>query len=100
MVTQYDDKGKIFTQVISKIPVEVIIHVGGQIIYGTIHLRPNERVIDEINNTQGFVAVTAATVSNTNGTILYESNFLSLNMAHIIWVIPADEINHSKDQDE
>ena len=97
MVTQFDDKGKIFTQVISKKPVEVIIQMGVQTIRGTIHVRPSERVIDEINHTQGFMAVTDATISDMARNILYECSFLSLNVDHITWIIPADEVSLPKD---
>jgi hypothetical protein len=100
MVTQFDDKGKIFTQVISKKPVDVIIQIGIQTIRGTIHLRPTERVIDEINHTQGFMAVTDATVLNASGEVMYITSFLSLNVDHITWVIPSEEINHIKDQND
>jgi hypothetical protein len=97
LVTQFDDKGKIFTQVISKKPIKVIIQMGHQSIRGTIHVRPTERVIDEINHAQGFMAVTDATISDEGRNILYETSFLTLNVDHITWIIPADEINQPKD---
>jgi hypothetical protein len=93
MVTQFDDKGKIFTQVISKKPVTVIIQTDKQTIRGTIHVRPTERVIDELNHTQPFMAVTDASVLDENGAVIYSCNFLTLNTDHIVWIIPADEIN-------
>ena len=96
MVTQFDDKGKIFTQVISKKPVAVIIQTSHHTIRGTIHVRPTERVIDELNHTQPFMAVTEVCVSDENGNILYESHFLTLNTSHISWIIPADEVTEAK----
>lgn len=96
-MTQFDDKGKIFTQVISKKPVKVIIQMGVQTIRGTIHVRPTERVIDEINHAQGFMAVTDATISEATRGVLYETSFLTLNVDHITWIIPAEEINHPKE---
>ena len=96
MVTQFDDKGKIFTQVISKKPVTVIIQTDRHTIRGTIHVRPTERVIDELNHTQLFMAVTDVTVMDESGKILYESNFLTLNTSHITWIIPADEVTEPK----
>ena len=92
MVTQFDDKGKVFTQVIAKKPVEVIIQTTRQTIHGTIHVRPSERVIDEINHAQTFMAVTDAEIFNEQGMILHKTAFLTLNTEHVIWIIPADEV--------
>jgi hypothetical protein len=92
MVTKFDDKGKIFTQVISKKPYTVIIQTTRQTIRGTIHVRPNERVIDEINNSAKFIAVTDATVVDLDGNMLYQSSFVTLNRDQIIWLLPMDDI--------
>ena len=96
MVTQIDDKGKIFTQVISKKPVAVVIQTTQQTIHGTIHVRPADRVIDELNHSQPFLAVTEAEVMAGDGSIAYTCSFLTLNTDHIVWVIPADEITSEK----
>lgn len=96
MVTQFDDKGKIFTQVISKKPYTVIIQTTNQTIRGTIHVRPTERVIDEINGSAKFIAVTDATILDLDGNHLYESSFITLNRDQIIWLIPLDEMQSGK----
>ncbi len=92
MVTHYDEKGKIFTQVVSKHPVKVIIQVAQNIIRGTIHVRPDLRVMDELNGTEGFMAVTDAVVYNGQNEALYRSAFMVINTGHITWVIPEEEI--------
>jgi hypothetical protein len=97
MVTKFDDKGKIFTQVISKKPYTVIIQTTRQTIRGTIHVRPNERVIDEINSSAQFIAVTEATVLDLDGKLLYESSFVTLNRDQIIWLLPMDDILPQKE---
>ncbi len=99
MVTQFDDKGKIFTQVISKRPYSVIIQTTRQTIRGTIHVRPTERVIDEINHSLKFIAVTDATVTDDEGKFMYESSFVTLNTDQIVWILPVDEIQANKDND-
>jgi hypothetical protein len=96
MVIPFDDKGKIFTRVITKRPFPVIIQTTRQVIRGTIHVRPSERVIDEINNSEKFIAVTAAVVSDLDGNLLYESSFITLNRDQIVWLIPLDEIQSNK----
>jgi hypothetical protein len=96
MVTQYDDKGKIFTNVISKKPVGVEIQTVKSRIHGTIHVRPSERVIDELNHTPTFVAVTDADVLNDDGTVAYSCNFLVLNSDQIVWIVPDEELIRDK----
>lgn len=92
MVTQYDEKGKIFTQVITKKPVPVIIQTATHRIRGTVHVRPDERVIDELNNSSNFIAVTEARVMGDNEEQLYGCEFLTLNKEQIIWIIPDEEV--------
>lgn len=92
MVTQYDDKGKIFTQVVSKRPVRVIIQTVREQIHGTIYVRPEERVIDELNTPSTFIAVTDARVNDEAGAQLYACEFLTLNKEQVVWIIPDEEI--------
>jgi hypothetical protein len=93
MVTQYDDKGKFFTRVINKKPVAVLIQSTRQTIRGIIHVQPNERIIDELNSTPAFLAVTDAELIAPDGSVAYTSKFLSLNTSQIIWIIPIEEIS-------
>ncbi len=92
MLPSYDEKGKIFTQVISKKPVQVTIQTSHHLIHGKIHIRPNDRLKDELNQSEKFIAITDAAISNLQGTFLYRSKFLTLNIDHIIWMIPDDEL--------
>ncbi len=88
----YDERGKIFTKVVSKIPVSVIIQTTGQLIHGKIHVKPEERLSDELNLDERFLPVTNAIIYNLDGQILYEANFLSINRSQIIWILPAAEL--------
>ena len=91
MVAQFDEKGKIFTQVVTKHPVSVIIQTPDQLIRGEIHVRPNARVIDELNGQERFIAVTEAVVYNNLNEEIYRTNFLVVNVKHILWIIPEEE---------
>jgi hypothetical protein len=91
MVTQFDAKGKIFTQVVSKEPVMATIQTGNQTIRGCIHVRPDARVKDELNGQDQFIAVTDAVVYNDQKDEIYRCNFLVVNTNHIVWVIPEEE---------
>ena len=92
MVTQYDEKGKIFTSIITKKPAEVIIHTLLHKITGVLHYRPDNRLIDELNSTNLFLAVTNGKVYDQNNNLLYQSDFITINTNQIIWVIPFDEL--------
>ncbi len=92
MVTHYDEKGKIFTQVVTKHPVQVVIQTVHNMIRGTIHIRPDFRVMDELNGTEGFLAVTDAVVFDNLNEELYRTGFMVVNTDHVVWVIPEEEL--------
>ena len=91
MVTQYDEKGKVFTQVVSKEPVRVTIQTTRNTIEGMIHVRQDTRVKDELNNQETFLAVTGATVFNDQREAIFRSEFLIVNRDQIIWLIPEED---------
>jgi len=92
MVTQYDYKGKIFTQVIKKEPLHVTIQTNQQTIRGTIHIRPETRLLDALNEQEHFLAVTDAVIFNSQNEEILRAGFITLNVDHIIWVTPNEEI--------
>lgn len=91
MYPDYDDKGKIFTQVITKKPVDVIIQTTSHQITGKLHIRPEDRIKDELNSNEQFLAVTDATILDDKGNPLHQCSFLSINRSHIIWLIPIED---------
>ncbi len=91
MKIRFDDKGKFFTDVVPKAAVSVMIQTIHQRIEGRIYLRPGERLKDEINNSEQFLAVTDAVIYSANNEELYHINFLTLNREHIVWIMPTDE---------
>lgn len=93
MVTSYDEKGKIFTQVVTKRPVPVVIQTAQNMIRGTMHVRHDSRIKDELNEENQFLAVTEAVVYNLQEQEMYKTDFLVVNRNHIIWVIPEEEIS-------
>jgi hypothetical protein len=96
MVTQFDEKGKIFTNIISKRPVRVIIQTTSHCIRGEIYVRPDERLKDELNHSEDFIAVTNAVVLGADQQELYRTGFLTINTRQVIWLIPDDEINNNE----
>ena len=91
MFGQFEEKGKIFTNVITKKPVTVHIQTTTNLIHGTFHVRPDERLKDELNQSEMFIAVTDAKVYALDGNLVQECSFLAVNIAHIIWLFQDDE---------
>jgi len=88
MSVEYDDKGKYFTNVISKHPVPVLIQTTRHLIRGKIHIRPEERVKDELDLPELFLAITEASILDADGKEAYHSDFLAVLRTQIIWVMP------------
>jgi hypothetical protein len=97
MITEFDDKGKIFTNVISKKPIEVIIQAADYRIQGNLYVTPGERIKDELNSSDGFIALTDTVVCDQIGKELYATKFLTLNASSIIWLIPVNELIDNSD---
>jgi hypothetical protein len=98
MTTYFDEKGKIFTPVIAKEPVAVIVQTVMHRITGNIHIHPEERIKDELDRPEAFLAVTEAKVFNTDGQEIHSAAFISINRQHIIWVLPLADLKKSHEQ--
>jgi hypothetical protein len=83
-----DEKGKFFTEVVSKIPVAVTLQTVTHRILGNIHIRPDQRLKDELNMSESFVAVTDASILDADGKIIYRTEFLAVRRDQIVWVMP------------
>jgi hypothetical protein len=92
MPAQFDEKGKIFTPIVKKIPCDAIIQTANYRIEGKVHIRPDDRLKDDMNGTEMFVAVTEAVVYDTSGQVTFRTNFMLVNRTQIIWLMPANEV--------
>ena len=92
MFKDLGEKGKIFTNVVPKTPVPAIIQTITHRISGEVYMKPDERLKDELNRSEQFLAVTDAKVFNENGDVIFTSKFLTLNRDHIVWLIPDTEM--------
>lgn len=88
MSIEYDEKGKIFTDVVSKIAIYATIQTTTHMLRGRIHVRRDQRILDELDLTENFLAVTEASVLGADGQVLFQSPFLAVRRSHIVWVIP------------
>jgi hypothetical protein len=92
-----DEKGKIFTEVVTKIPVPVIIQTTTHRLLGNIHIRPDQRLKDELDFAEPFVAVTNASVLDADGKIVHRADFLAVRRDQIVWVLPEEKTAKERD---
>lgn len=88
MTIEYDEKGKIFTDIVPKIAIYATIQTTIHMLRGRIHVRRDLRIIDELNLDENFIAITDVSVLGKDGQVLIQVPFLSVRRAHIVWVIP------------
>ena len=92
MSYDYNEKGKIFTDVINKTAVKAIIQTVTHQIEGVIHIRRDKRVKDELDEAERFLAVTDAKIFAADGSVTHQAKFLSVAREQIVWVIPGETV--------
>ena len=92
MLNRVDEKGKVFTQRVRKVSVEVeIVTIQGHV-KGHLHVSPEQRVKDLLNSSdEQFLAVTGVTIRSSEGWDTREVGFIAINKQHIVSVIPINE---------
>ncbi len=70
MEIEYDEKGKFFTDVVSKDVISADIQTMTHHIRGNVHVRKGDRLSDEINQPNVFLPVTSAKIYNQDGVLL------------------------------
>ncbi|PWH19019.1 MAG: hypothetical protein DDG59_04405 [Anaerolineae bacterium] len=92
MSTRYDEKGKFFTDRVTKEQIPVMIQTIFGRIEGFFYVMAGARLKDEINNAEQFIAITNAKIYDLNGECEVLCEFLSLNRDHIVWLAPQSEV--------
>ena len=95
MAIEFDEKGKFFTDVVSKVPVQAVVQTVGQLVRGKVHVREGERLKDELDRDELFLAMTDASVIGPNGEVQFQAPFLAVRRSQIIWVLPDDDQSRS-----
>ena len=98
MTIEYDDKGKIFTDVVSKVAIPAVVQTTQHLIRGNIHVRRDERLKDELDRDELFLAMTDVSMLGEGGQELHTSRFVAVRRAQIVWVMPAREVQESGEQ--
>jgi len=88
MSIEYDEKGKIFTEIVSKVPVVATIQTTTHLMRGKLHVRRDQRIKDELDMNENFLALTDVSVLGPDGQTLFQAPFMAVRRSHIIWVIP------------
>jgi hypothetical protein len=88
MMFEYDEKGKIFTDIVSKVAVPATIQTTTHLLRGHLHVRRDQRIKDELDLNEGFLALTDVRVLGPDGQALFQAPFLAVRRSHIVWVLP------------
>ena len=89
MTIEYDEKGKFYTNVIQKVAVPAIVQTTKNLIRGMVHVRQDERLKDELENSEDFIAMTNVEVLDADGKTAFSGSFLAIQKDQIVWVMPA-----------
>ena len=96
MTFEYDEKGKIFTDFVSKVAVYATIQTTTHMLRGRVHVRRDQRIIDELDLNENFLAITDVSVLGVDGQVLFQAPFLALRRTHIVWVLPEQKSNEEQ----
>ncbi len=90
MTIEYDEKGKFYTDIIKKLPVSVAIQTVTHLVRGLVHVREGERLKNELERVEMFLAVTNAVIYDAGDKVLFSAPFMAIQRSQIIWIMPVD----------
>lgn len=84
-----DEKGKVFTTHVTKRSIAVVVLLGDTLIEGMVYLTLDNRLKDELNSAEQFIAITDAKVSEVGAArLLRKADVVIVNKAQIVWISP------------
>ncbi|HSO26744.1 MAG TPA: hypothetical protein VLS48_01650 [Anaerolineales bacterium] len=89
---RFDDKGKFYTEVVTKEAIAVLVQTQTYRIRGFMYVRPENRLIDELNLGRRFLPLTDVVVVDHDGSVLERAEFLTINCDQVVWIAPAQDI--------
>ena len=93
MTIDYDDKGKRFTDIVTKRPVYATVQTTSHLLRGYIHVRRDQRIKDELDQDDQFIAMTDVSILGSDGKVMFQAPFLAINRSQIVWVLPEQKQN-------
>ena len=100
MTIEYDDKGKYYTSVVKKLPVAAVIQTVTHLVRGFVHVIQGERLKNELERDEKFLAVTDASIFGADDKVLFSTSFMAVQHNQIIWIMPADGGDKQGDSNE
>jgi hypothetical protein len=97
MTIEYDEKGKIFTDIVSKVAIQATVQTTTHLIRGHLHVRRDQRIKDELDIDEKFLALTDVSVLGPDGQILFQAPFLAVRRSQIVWVLPEEDKRAERD---
>jgi Family of unknown function (DUF6812) len=92
MYPPFENKGKIFTDVVRTQKACVVIQTTmNTTIHGILHIRLDNRLKDELNTDEPFIAITDAIILDSQGTEMYKADFLAVNRSQIVYLFPVNK---------
>lgn len=95
MSFEYDDKGKIYTEVITKTAISALVQTTTHLIQGKVHVRRDDRLIDELDRDKPFLAITEASIIGSGGETLREVPFIAVSRSQIVWISPDEALEQT-----
>ena len=71
-----------------KIPVQAAVQTTNQLVRGNVHVRQGERLKDELDRNELFLAITDAIILGADGQVLFQAPFLAVARSQVVWVLP------------
>lgn len=96
MTIEYDEKGKIFTDIVTKVAIQATVQTTTHLMRGLIHVRRDQRIKDELDVNESFLALTDVTVLTPDGQALFQAPFLAVRRSQIVWVLPENNKNEER----
>ncbi|MDQ2693281.1 MAG: hypothetical protein M3Y68_14690 [Chloroflexota bacterium] len=96
MTIEYDEKGKIFTDIVTKVAIQATVQTTTHLMRGLIHVRRDQRIKDELDVTENFLALTDVSVLTPDGQVLFQAPFLAVRRSQIVWVVPENNKTEEK----
>jgi hypothetical protein len=87
-----DKKGKIFTPLMKKKKQPALIQTVTNLFSATIHIHPDNRLSDEINNIPDkFLSVTDVKVLDSKSKVIAKYPYIAIQVSQIVWITPLGE---------
>jgi hypothetical protein len=87
-IEYYDEKGKVFTDIVSKVAIQATVQTTTHLMRGYLHVRRDQRLKDELDHSDKFLALTDVSILGPDGNSLFQAPFVAVQRAQIVWVIP------------